>query len=164
LLIAFAQQNLAAQIGDNGGPAFAFHGIEGFQRGIRLLQLQLNASKTHIDNRFQVIIRRGRQPLLKLLFSVLQIVLINKLLPAQRSKRAVGVFAVSRKFLRRVQRFWRIRFERGNRIFISQRRASGGILLMGGPVAPANQRANPKITPTASALPFSAKKRFSAST
>ncbi len=35
------------------------------------------------------------------------------------------------------------RFQRGSRLLVSQRRVSGGILLMGGPVAPANQRANP---------------------
>jgi hypothetical protein len=32
LLIAFAQQCFTAQIGNNGGPAFAFDGIERFQR------------------------------------------------------------------------------------------------------------------------------------
>jgi hypothetical protein len=40
-----------------------------------------------------------RQALLKLLFGILQIVLIDKTLgQLQRSKRAIGVFAISRNF------------------------------------------------------------------
>jgi hypothetical protein len=54
LLIAFAQQNLTAQIGDNGGPAFTFDTIEGFQRFIRLLQLQLNAARRILITDFRL--------------------------------------------------------------------------------------------------------------
>ena len=101
MLIAFAQQNFAAQISHNSGPAFTFNAVEGFQRRISLLHLQLNAGKTHTDNRFQIIIRRGSQPLLKLLFGVRQIVLFNKMLcQLERSEGAVGIFIVSRELLR----------------------------------------------------------------
>ena len=100
MLIAFAQQNFAAQIGHNGGPALTFDAVEGFQRRISLFHLQLNAGQTHTDNRFQIIIRCGRQPLLQLLFSVRQIVLFNKMLcQLERGEGAVGIFIVSREFL-----------------------------------------------------------------
>ena len=45
MLIAFAQQNFAAQISHNRGPTFAFNAVEGFQRRISLLHLQLNAAQ-----------------------------------------------------------------------------------------------------------------------
>ncbi len=95
-----AQQNFAAQIGHNGGPALTFDAVEGFQRRISLFHLQLNAGQTHTDNRFQIIIRCGRQPLLQLLFSVRQIVLFNKMLcQLERGEGAVGIFLLSAEFL-----------------------------------------------------------------
>ncbi len=45
-------------------PPFTFDGIKGFQRGISLLELYLNASKTQIYHGFEIFIARVCQPLL----------------------------------------------------------------------------------------------------
>jgi hypothetical protein len=87
LLIAFAQQNLAAQIGNNGGPAFTFDASRVFSAASGCFSCSWTR-KTHIDNRFQVIIRRGRQPLLQLLFSVRQIVLSTNCCASSREANA----------------------------------------------------------------------------
>jgi hypothetical protein len=83
-------------------PAFTFDAIEGFQRIIRLASAAAESRARRMLITDFRLSSRGRKPLLQLLFSVLQIVLINKLLCQLQKPGAVGVFIVSREFLRPV--------------------------------------------------------------